>query len=78
MSCACTQSMNFSTLCSEGITASPPSTSVHHGVEHAADGGDEITNVVGEIPVIDGEHANIVVDDDEARKCTVPTLSSPA
>jgi hypothetical protein len=34
----------------------------------AADRGDEITNVVGEIPVIDGKHANIVADNDEARE----------
>src|SRR5216684_5547549 len=37
-----------------------------HGVEHAANRGDEITNVIGEIAVIDGKHANIVVDDNEA------------
>ena len=45
-----------------------PFDKLDHGVEHAADRGDKVTNVIGEIPVIDGEHANIVTDDDKARE----------
>ena len=60
--------MNASTFSSQGVTFSPSFDELDHGVEHAADRGDEIANVVGEIPVIDREHADIVADDDEARE----------
>ena len=60
--------MNASTFFSQGSHFFSAFDELDHGVEHAADRGDEITNVIGEVPVIDGEHADIVADDDEARE----------
>ena len=52
-SCACTQSMKSSILCSRGDERFPALHLRHDGVEDAADRRDEIPDVVAEVAIVD-------------------------